>query len=807
MKRTHDSMKKTALALAVSLAVPALSMSGAQADERFVLEEVIVTAQKREQSLQDVPVSVSVVTGDTISKTGMANLDELSTHVPNLSIAEGSQTTTITMRGLGSGINQGFEQSVGMFIDGIYAGRDRQFRSPFLDVAAVEVLRGPQGTLFGKNTIAGALNLTTAKPTEEFEASLRTSYEPEYDQYSVEGVISGGIAENLYGRLAVKQAESDGYIENTLTGRDGPSKVETVVRGTLVWEPTDDLSITTKYEAARHDVGGEANVVDQSGGWDALFSIADPSYDGSDEYSRSAAKEYSDNDSESLTVTIDYDIGDYTLTSITGYSGYEYVDQQDTDFSPLEVLTTTQEQDFEQWSQEIRLTSPLGSKFDFITGLYYQTSDLEHHRRLDADIGALAGGVPTFGTVNAAPAPVNGANVADLLDAATFLAPPFVAGLTPTNKSAAILTSAAQGLESSRVADYQQDSETWAVFGQGTWHVQENLHLTLGLRYTKETKEAKRSLILTDYRTETALNPANPLDATKIALQGAIFGASNFDIKDDKSVENFSPSFKAQYDLNDDVMLYASVSKAFKSGGFGETGSIDKFNFDDEEALAFEVGGKMRIMDGRGSLNFALFHTNYEDLQVSAFVGDAFVVDNAAEATSQGVEIDGVFRVTEALTMTASMAYLDATYDEFSNASCTMAQIQASGGAGSSCQQDLKGESLAFAPEWSANIGLNHIANIGDKLELHSNLNLNYVDEQYLAQDLDKQALEESHVTVNARIALGNMDGNWELALVGKNLTDEEVRTFANDIPLMDGAFFTYMAPPRTVAVQFSLAY
>ena len=801
MKIERNSIKKTALALAVSLTIPALSMSVVQANELLILEEVIVTAQKREQSLQDVPVSVSVITGDAISKAGMTNLDELSAHVPNLSISEGSQSTTITMRGLGSGTNQGFEQSVGMFIDGIYAGRDRQFRSPFLDVAAVEVLRGPQGTLFGKNTIAGAINLTTAKPSEEFEASIRTSYEPEYNEYSVEGVVSGSIAENLLGRLAVKQAESDGYVENTLTGRDGPSKVETVVRGTLVWEPTNDLSITTKYETARFDVGGEANAIDQSGGWDAIFEVADPAYDGSDNYSRSASEEHSNNNNESLTVTIDYDIGEYTLTSITGYSAYEYDDAQDIDFSPLEVLSQNQEQEFDQWSQEIRLASPLSETFDFITGLYYQTSDLQHRRRLDADIAPLAGGVPTMVEVNGASLPLNTANIVDLLDSATFVAPP----LTPTNKSAAILASELSDLAASRVGDYQQNSESLAVFGQGTWHLQENLHVTLGLRYTKESKKAQRSLYLSEYGTETALDPV--ADAGKIALQKAIFNISDFDIQDDKTVENLSPSFKAQYDLSDDAMLYASVSKAFKSGGFGETGGIDKFDFDDEEALAFEVGGKFHVMDGRGTLNFALFHTGYKDLQVSAFVGDAFVVDNAAEATSQGVEVDGVFRVTEALTMTASMAYLDATYDEFENASCTIGQVEASGGNGKSCQQDLKGETLAFAPEWSANIGLNHIAQMGDNLELHSNLNLNYVDEQYLAQDLDEQALEESHLTVNARVALGNMDGNWELALVGKNLTDEEIRTFASDIPLMDGAFFTYLAPPRTVAVQFSLAY
>jgi len=818
MKVEHKSIQKKALALAVSLAIPAMSMSVVQAEESAKLEEekssklevVTVTAQKRVQTLLDVPVSVSVVTGDAISKKNMANLDELSTHVPNLSINEGSQTTAIIMRGLGSGINQGFEQSVGMFIDGIYAGRDRQFRSSFMDIASVEVLRGPQGTLFGKNTSAGAINLTTVKPTEDFEALLRSTYDPEYNNYSVEGVVSGGITDNLYGRLSVKQAESNGYMENTFTDRDESSNTETVIRGTLVWEPIDDLSVTTKYETATYDVSGEANVVDESGGWDALFKLTDPDYNGSDNYSRSAAEELSENENESLTVTIDYDIGEYTLTSITGYSGYEYQDLQDTDFSPLDILTTLQDQEFSQLSQELRITSPIGDNFDFIAGLYYQASDLEHSRRFDTDIGPAAGAVPTFGLINGQPAPVNGANVVNLLDAATFVAPPLAPAFIPTNASAGVLATASQGLESSRIADFDQDSETWAVFGQGTWYVQDNLNLILGLRYTKETKEAQRSMYISEYRTDDPLTPANPKYAMIMGIQKAIFGASNFAIEDDMAVEDISPSLKAQYYLNDNVMLYGSVSKAFKSGGFAETGgdgTLETFSFDDEEALAFELGGKLHLMDGRGSLNFAIFQTNYENLQVSSFVGDSFVVSNAAQATSQGVEVDGAFLLTDDLTMTASLAYLDATYDDYKDASCTLAQIQESGTSAKSCTQDLTGKVLPYAPEWSANIGLNHITSIGESLELHSNLNLNYIDEQYLAQDLDEQTLEDSHVTVNARIALGGIDGNWELALVGKNLTNEEIRSYSNDIPLMSGAFYTYMAPPRTIALQFSLSY
>lgn len=552
------TLQKTSMAIAVSLALQGMaSAAWANSDDALMLEEVIVTAQKREQSLQDVPVSVSVVTGDSISEAGMTNLDELSTHVPNLSIQEGSQTTAITMRGLGSGINQGFEQSVGMFIDGIYAGRDRQFRSPFLDVAAVEVLRGPQGTLFGKNTIAGAINLTTAKPTDEFEASLRTTYEPEYNEYSVEGIVSGGITDNLYGRLAVKQAEGDGYMENTFIDRDEASKVETVVRGTLVWEPTDELSVTTKYETARYDVGGENSSIDTSGGWGEIYALTDPAYDEGDEFSRSTDKEFSDNENESLTVTVEYDIGEYTLTSITGYSAYDYNDLQDVDFSPIELLGMQQEQDFTQWSQEIRLTSPIGDTFDFITGLYFQTSELEHHKRLDSDLGAIVGGVPLMGTINGIDAPVNPATIADLLEAATFVNPG--SGNIPTNKSASIIAAANTGARSSRVSDFEQESETWAIFGQGTWHVREDVHLTLGLRWTKETKEADRSLYITEYGTENPLPVTDPNYALLTAIQNNIFSTFEHDIEDENTVYNFSPSFKAQYDLNDDVMLYASV--------------------------------------------------------------------------------------------------------------------------------------------------------------------------------------------------------------------------------------------------------
>ena len=804
-KRSEQLIKKSALALAISLALPTLA-AAQTIPTGLALEEIIVTAQKRSQSLQDVPVSVSVVSGQSIKESGIANLEEMSAFVPNLSVNEGSQTVSISMRGLGSGINQGLEQSVGMFVDGIYAGRDRQFRSAFMDLEAVEVLRGPQGTLFGKNTIAGALSVKTAKPSEEFEASLQGSYEPENDEYTMQGIVSGQIADTLYGRLAVKHVSADGFMQNTMSGFEEPSKRETVARATLVWEPTDDLSVMAKYETGSSDSYGDNNRIDANSGWQQVFESVDADYVDNDSRKRSTdLPDFSLNNNESLTINVDYALGDYTLTSITGYSEYDYSDQQDVDFSPPEVLNQYQDQKFDQISQEFRLTSPLGERFEFLTGAFYQKSTLEHHKRLDADIASLAAGVPTDVQIGALSLPLNTANIVDILDPAMI-----TSDLKALNASAGIFAMANAGQRAGRVSDFKQDSETMSVYGQGTWHIEEDLHLTLGLRYGYEKKEASRDLYLSQFGTETPMDVTDPANATTVAVQSGIFGVQGHSLQGSDTVENISPSLKLQYDLNEDVMLYGSVSRAYKSGGYSESGTgpdLESFHFEDEQALAYELGSKMSFWDGRARLNMALFLTEYKNLQVSAFVGDKYVVGNAASAISQGLEVDGLVRLTENLDLVASMAYLDATYDEFSDAACTLAQIKSSGQSAKDCTQDLSGESLTYAPEWSANLGFNHGISLGNSLDLNSRVMFNYTDEQYLAQDLDQNSLEPSHLTVSARTALSDINGQWELALVGKNLTNESVRLYGNDVPLMDGAYFSYVGMPRTLAVQFTLAY
>ncbi len=826
----------------------ALLAASSVSAESFVLEEVIVTAQKRSQSMQDVPLSVSAIGGEQISDMNMTGLDDLSSYVPNLTISEGGTSTNIYIRGFGSGANVGFEQSVGMYIDGIYAGRDRQFRSPFLDLERVEVLRGPQGILFGKNTIAGAINITTAKPSDEFEASLRFEVEPRYNQYGASGVVSGPLADNLSGRLAVTQSRTDGFFNNSAANSDGPQKDEAAVRASLVWDLNEDTAVTLKLEHGYFDVEGSnirqtrtqglsqvavnpsalaamsaggplagalmfpnnaylAGLVADSnanggllsptvsGDYADLFTLSDPGYS-TDKYKQSMDQHIAETDNNNVVLSVDHSLGEYTLTSITGYSAYEAMDQQDVDYSPINALGRWVEQDFEQYSQEFRITSPLGEKFEYIAGFYYQHSELDSLQRTDIDFSSLAGYRQDLDIALAA-----GLAQAGLFNGATDFGAPF--GVIPNLHTLASLPQIAN------TRDFDQTSDTYALFGQGTWHIQENLSLTFGLRYSLEQKEAQRRLTIVEHGTLNAVSPTDPNYALAAAILNLTSGTEEHTVKEDLKEEQWTPSLNLSWDVSDDVMLYTSASIGYKGGGFNEAGIDDPnnggkpFGFDEEKATSYEVGGKLTLLDGAARLNFALFYTEFEGLQVSTFTSDGFTVGNAGEAISQGMEVDGMWRLNESLTLSGSAAYLDARYGEFSSAPCTVAQSAAD----ADCSQDLSGKELIFSPEWSANLALDHVVGLADSLELRSRVDMNFTDNQYLANDLDGFDEEAANTIFNARVALAAADGGWEVALVAKNLTDKEVRNFAADTPLLTGAHVGFYNPPRTISLQGMLAF
>jgi outer membrane receptor protein involved in Fe transport len=402
------------------------------------LEEVIVTAQKRAESLQDVPISISTVSGEKIQDNTILNFSALADFIPSLHIAEASVNTNIYMRGIGSGNNRGFEQSVGMYLDGVYLGRGRQYRSALLDVERVEVLRGPQGTLFGKNTVAGAINITSASPVVGEGASGEINVSIEENGGSIaEGFIQGG-GETFAARVALRSRETDGYVYNAFLDQDEGATDEFGGRVTLVWEPSDTFSANFKYTYMERDRDGansatwrylspaerNAQVPNRSAFADTAYSIMDvffpdfPGIAGQDfttykdnNYGQSKddgigiglRPDSSEDELENMSLTLTWELGGGTLTSVTGFAGYEYFDDVDVDWLPLQFIDRSDVHDFEQFSQEIRWAADIGDRFTYTLGGYIDQNELDMQGQVVIDTNfdglfpsflALANGLP-----------------------------------------------------------------------------------------------------------------------------------------------------------------------------------------------------------------------------------------------------------------------------------------------------------------------------------------------------------------------------------------------------------------------------
>ena len=805
MKTNSPSLCKPHFALtALALAIAPVPQTMAQ----LMLEEVVVTAQKREQSLQDVPIAVAAMSGEKVNDNGIVNLEELAIFMPNVNINKGAASPNLFIRGVGSGTNAGFEQSVGMYIDGIYSGRAQLASVPItLDLARVEVLKGPQGILFGKNTIGGAINITTARPDHEFDAYVEALYAPDDNEQIYTGVINGGISDKLAGRLAVRYEGMDGWWDNETLDEEGPDKDNLYLRASILWDAGETVEVLAKYEHGDFDVANKPSVVYQSDqptnfqGLEPYPILSDRDKGLSD----GAESDHTETDVFALTVNWDLDFA--TLTSVTGYAAYETDREQDSDNTAAPGLHRGLFEEYDQFSQELRLVSPGGETLDWIVGGYYQQSEL--------DIGRTN---PVLDFAQVGPTSVT----------------PLVLLDEPLPRSV-----------------FDQESDSWAIFAQGTWNVSDTVRLGFGVRYNEEQKDldkitANQGLLgaraASTGPAADVIVQARPRDN---ALIGDLRSHSFTGLSRDEDAVTWSAN--VQWDATDQAMLYASVSTGFKGGGFDEayssagptarTGDIftgepdggaidtgvtaDDIEYDEETVIAFELGAKMTLAEGAATLNVAVFRMEYDDLQVSSLVGDVFQVGNAGEAISQGFEVDGRWLLAEGFTLGGSLAYLDATYDKFEGATCTIPQstdplnnpgcISPITGENITSPltplnpggQVLDGETLLFAPEWSYNINAEWIIPLTDSLELRTTADVNYSDEFYSALDLDPNTRHDSSVRVNARIALASFDDTWSIALVGKNLTDEETRVWNNDVPTTaSNSYFGIPERPRSIAIQ-----
>ena len=770
------------------------------------LEEVVVTAQKREQGLSEVPISIQVLSGDKIEDLGITNMESLSNYVPGLMINKGAAQFNIYMRGVGSGTNKGFSQSVTQFIDGMAINRGEQYLAPMLDLERVEVLKGSQGVLFGKNTIGGVINMVSRSPEIGGEADTTWSIEsvPEWSTLKLSGAVSIPVSDNFAMRIAATHEESDGWTYNALLDEDGPTTDSTAIRATMLWQ-LDNVDVNLKIFTSTLDRLGQHGATDTYRtpvplpqmfglGYLAPFiagQIVAANY--ADQVIGTPGITYLDNtsaglptggsvDSDNIILNISTTVGDFDVQSTTSLSEYDYGWGLDADFGPMQFLSTDNFNQYESFTQEFIITSPSSDSFEYIAGFYYedvemgiQNNGLFHH-----DFGGAF--LTTFGSPNLFAFQTRGA--------------------FSTDKSATH-------------SDIIENSNSMSAFFEGTWYVDDQLTVIAGVRVSEDEKDVLNSQV--NSCSAAACGGIGIENATSIGVVAGIHNALlgrlpvNFPLQE-RSENHTTPSLKVTYELSDYTRLYASYADGYKAGGYdgsenpgraGPTTPSDAFEFEPEEATTIELGVKMNSPENNLRFNAAYFSTDYSDMQVSAFNGSTFIVSNAAEAEITGFEFDLTWAPTNDLVIGASATSLNFEYGNFI-AACTGDQSvayaianDASGGAG--CTQDLQGKAGNFAPELSAHLYANYFSSINGN-EVVYTLAANYRDDFNSSGIADIRAQHESATKIDANIKF-MLSNDVEFKIFGRNITDEIVGNSSLALPLVPGSHFKLWEPGREIGL------
>lgn len=802
------------------------------------LETIEVTAQKRTTNLQETPISISAMSGEKIAEAGIPEMGDFALYIPNFSVTPHVISDIISVRGIQSGILASIEQSVGTFVDGVYRGRGVQSRFSFLDVGMVEVLRGPQSTLFGKNTIGGALNITSAAPTEDFQASVSALYEFEHEETELQGYISGPVSDTFRGRLALMSRTMDkGWIENAYYNEDHPINDEWAGRASFEWDATDDLLIKFKYEHGEWDNDGmpfEETEISPS----LAFSYGLFGINGDTETNNfrttmgnnTPGIDYGSiqhfvGDIDELAIQADYSMKDGVLTAIAGHSSYQFERDFDADFNAFDALGFEEDEDFNQNSLEIRYVANKKNGFEYLVGGFYQTERLNiqalSNFNVDAsDPDSFAG--PAGLTAFAELAPIG--QLPDLDGDGQ---------ITPND---GLLLAGTIG-QFTRMASLDQNTESWAVFTQGSYDLSEQWKITVGLRYGNETKDGSQGAHCTEWDTTNILDPST---CPPLGFVLGEFTPHQFDdLSRDENDVNYSVNLS--YQLDEDTLIYANVANGNKSGGFNSfalSASREEAEFDQEEVVSYEIGSKLTLADGAAELNFAIFDMDYDDLQASIFTGaTGFKVENAAEASISGIELDGRWLLSENLMLRGSLGYIDFKFDKYDNAGCTSYQ-QASlndgtfgfgtfvkpvpgttgiegaiavdldgDGLTDTCEQNLAGATNAYTPEWTGAISLEYEKDISSDYYIRSVLDYNYMGDHHTAQDNDRDLFQDAYGLVNFSITLGDSDGNWDVSFLARNLFDEQYRISSGDLPLFSGSKQVAWGRPANYSLRLRVNY
>ena len=772
--------------LAVAVAAIVGTSMGPQALAQGSLEEVIVTAQKREQSLQDVPVAVSAFSAAMLEKSGVKDMFDLQSNAPSLIVSQNQTSTTSTFQIRGiftSSQNFGLEPSVGLYVDGVYRARQGSMINNLVDVANVEVLRGPQGTLFGRNTPAGAIQINSVAPDFDGSGFIEGSV-GDYDLQGANGAKSFTIIDDV---LAVRATgfimERDGYVDWINQGEKENDAINDRDRWGLrfqaLYTPTDTLTI--RFIGDRSEVNETCCAV---GSWKNNFVQTDvvpseePAITGTDtnianiggtvidqndfyDYGVSLArKPESDNEDEGISLQIDWDTDYFLLTSISAYRAHDSYDNADIAFNDLDGAYRINDANQDQYTQEIRVSNS-SDELSYVAGLYYYKQELDNNRSTTVgdDLSAMLLG---------------------------FSSNFFIGGTGSFDTS-------------------KQEHTSYAAYGQVDYNLTEALVLTAGLRWTYEEKDID-NVYTQDFPREDGGN-AGFIAFPPLSPQN--------DLKEDFDDDKITGTIKLSWFMNEDIMFYGSYGTGYKSGG----ANADRINtdlnnggitplFDAEESDSYELGMKADFPEQALRANVALHYTNTDDLQTVSFQGGGFALENAGTAETYGAEVELSWLPTDSTTLNLAYAYNHGEYEDFERGPCwTSTPWHRGFDSGISAQDpraddngycDNSGGDLSGNPENVVVFTANQEFRLSDGITGFVYGEYIFTDERMTDVNNDPDKYDDSYDLVNLRAGLVYEPWDAQVTLWGRNVFDEDATNTIADAPGQPGRLVGYFQEPAT---------
>lgn len=760
----------------------AIASSGALADELAVIENVVVLAQKRETALQDVPMSVIALTGSQLTAAGLDNIAEISQRLPTLDEQHSvsATTTTLRIRRIGNlGNIPTFEPAVGLFVDGAFRSRSLLGTNDLLDVERVEVLSGPQSTLYGKSVSAGLVAIYTRLPTERFEGRVEATGgwidapdTPALRRFKLG--ISGPLAEDWRAGLAIARSRHGHTMSNEFAGaRDGDDEDRVAARGQLSWSVSEqlDLRLIAGYAREKDDQGAPDVYLAPGSVSSTVTGIlldAGIAQECGDNVPRNrrfclSAPETLDLEQYDLTLLGKYRLANgWTLDSISAWDRYEALRSED-DAAQLAapLLFFRDSEEGSSWQQELRLSSAADARTSWLAGISYYRNDYER---------GLGGKRPMFGT--------SGSVAFDPIWPVLFgvpLASPEQAG----------------------IHDSTVETRYLGVFGTVSWRLAERLSLATGVRWQREEKEAVIN--------NSVSTPG--ISLISLALTPAVTGGGQpVNGTLDRTSDNVTWSMTPSYRISDTLMSYLTVARGAKSGGFNTgfgNAPLASREFGDERIRHYELGTRGRFTSERARFSAAAFYTEYDNFQDAAFIGAQFTVGNVEQLDLRGVEVEGQLALGDDVTADLAVSVADLTYGTNTTGLCYPGRVP-DGTQPGSC--NLSGEHPIDAPVWATHLGLQYQRPLSWG-ELYARVDWSWTDRYNTSFSADPRLVQDAYSDVALRLGM-RLGSDYELVLWGENLLDEDVTTLDAVLNLFnDASYQSFMTEPRSYGLTLRVSF